>query len=155
MNDMTQPGLDDPFAPDRDDWSGRLAERMEAYRASDEYKDQVKDGIAEKLCIALENLAERGALQREVVVAVCCAAVEEYGAGSPERGDLFDRTKSDAEWWAECATQIELEVYLAAALRMITRRGFMRNAKLRVMAALWNSASPDDKQQFLERVTVQ
>lgn len=80
-----------------------------------------------------------------------CAALETICAGVPDV-PFPAAARSDAEFWADCATPVELECYLAAALRRIESTTFAPRARKRLFVALWDSMSEDDRRRFLSRV---
>lgn len=80
-----------------------------------------------------------------------CAMLDTVGGGSP-RYQGFGDMRADAEWWADLATPVELELYAGAALKRIARTPFAPRAKRRLMAALWQSLTVEERQAFLARV---
>ncbi|MDP3960298.1 MAG: hypothetical protein Q8Q26_09635 [Pseudorhodobacter sp.] len=85
-------------------------------------------------------------------VQIMAAALEDMGGGGPEYAGLVDAARSDAEFWAEVASPILLETYLAAILRLLPHRAFGLPARKRLLVALWGSLSPKDRHAFVARV---
>ncbi len=81
---------------------------------------------------------------------VMAAAIEDLGgAGRPPVPFLYGDLRKDAEWWADIATPVELELYVAAGLRAITRTAFAERARKRIFVGLWESFTPDFQKSFL------
>lgn len=80
-----------------------------------------------------------------------CGALETVCAGGPEY-TAFGDMRDDAEWWADLATPMELEIYAGAALKRITRATFAERAKKRLFLALWNGFSEKDRAAFLAKI---
>jgi hypothetical protein len=80
-----------------------------------------------------------------------CVVLDEVAGGAPEYSPFGDMRES-ANWWADCATPVELEIYTAAALRRIKRTTFAERARKRIFTALWHGFAEDDRQKFLTHV---
>lgn len=80
-----------------------------------------------------------------------CGALDTICAGVPDV-PFPESSRADAEFWADCATPIELECYLAAALRRIEGTAFAPRARKRLFVALWESMDAQDRIKFLSRV---
>ena len=76
-------------------------------------------------------------LNPELTIATVLHWVEYHGAGFPDVPLVQEKVRDDAKLWSACATQPELEAYLAAALMELERspltvRGAKRLAALGV-----------------------
>lgn len=80
-----------------------------------------------------------------------CAALETVGAGAP-RYELFGNIRDDAQWWADTATPVEVELYAAAALKRIHKATFATRARKRIFMALWSEFTPQERSAFLAKV---
>ena len=78
------------------------------------------------------------------------ACMEQFGAGYPQVALLQEEARSDARFWAETASPIELECYmLAASDRLKDLSGMFHSRQIkRLVAALWHRMSPDEKDAF-------
>jgi len=101
--------------------------------------------------IAAVDIAERHPGGRTAIGEALCAALDTVGGGAP-RYEPFGNMRDDASWWADMATPIELEIYVAAALRRIPRASFAERARKRMFWALWGSMPKTDQEAFLARV---
>lgn len=152
MNDMTglAPSEREDFAYDAE---SAIAAKMVQYRLSPEFaavrREQVGVALSRYLC----RLVAMGNVEREAVVGVLAAALDEFGAGLPESDAYTSTLRSDAKVWADFANPVELEAYAAASLAAIANQGFGIAARKRLMIALWNSLTPADKQNFIARVS--
>lgn len=80
-----------------------------------------------------------------------CGALDTICAGVPDV-PFPDATRSDAEFWADCASPVELECYAAAALRRIEGTTFAPRAQKRLFVMLWENMTEEDRRRFLSRV---
>ncbi len=78
------------------------------------------------------------------------AALEELETDGPYAS--FADLRSDAKFWADCASPRELEVYLCAILRVLGCRAFGVTARKRLLVTLWSSLPGVDRAAFLARV---
>lgn len=124
-----------------------LAEAMQAYRESEEFAEYRFREVSARMALVIERLVEK---DRGAVVTVLALALDMYGAGIPE--GYSERLREDADWWADMASQPELEAYAGAALRRIERRGFGEKARKRLLVMLWGTLSDDDRREFLKKV---
>lgn len=99
---------------------------------------------AQLLCDAIANCVPCDAAQ------ILSAALEDIETDGPmvSLNDL----RSDAKFWADCASPRELEVYLWAVLRVLDQRAFASTARKRIFVSLWDSFTDDDRAAFLSRV---
>lgn len=105
------------------------------------------DAIARALSAAVDA-AERHPAGRDVLGQMLCGALDTVGGGAPLH-TAFGDMRRDAEWWADCATPVELELYAAAALRRIERKTFAERARKRLFMALWRSFTAQQRADFL------
>jgi hypothetical protein len=82
---------------------------------------------------------------------ICCAYLEECGAGDPVH-TAFGDIRSDAAFWADCAHPAELEAYFAASLKRLGRTILGIAARKRLLVALWASLTDGDRTAFLSRI---
>ena len=101
---------------------------------------------AETLCFAI------GQCHPHDAAAIMAAALEDMTTTGPQH-DPFERYTADAEWWAELAPAHELQAYVYAGLKDITRNALGRNARKRFIATLWKGLSPDDRRAFIIHVS--
>ncbi|MFC3059499.1 hypothetical protein [Paenirhodobacter populi] len=92
------------------------------------------------------------ACEPEDAVQIMAAALEDLGAGMPSPDLLFGRIREDAAFWADCATPVEIEVFVAEGLRKISRQAFCEAARKRIFATLWESFDDASRRAFLGRV---
>lgn len=71
-------------------------------------------------------------------------------AGMPYVALLSESARSDALFWADTASPIELECYMLAAVRKLTeqRSSFHGKHIKRLIAALYGSMSPNERVAF-------
>jgi hypothetical protein len=81
----------------------------------------------------------------------CLAICLDHVASGEPPVHTLGNLRDDASWWADCATPQELEAYAAAILRRITRATFAENARKRLLVALWDSLTPEQKAAFLNK----
>lgn len=92
---------------------------------------------------------------REDAAQVMSAELERIGAGMPGPAFLEEQIRADAAWWADMATPLEAEAYVAAGLRRIERTAFCEAARKRIFATMWESFSDADRKSFMRRVDPQ
>ena len=126
-----------------------IAKARREYEASPAFRVERQQLIAEAPIKRIEKAAD---LDHDITVAVLCAAAEELGAGMPELGAYRGEIGNHAATWADCATPHELATYLAAGLAKVDRRAFARNTRKRLLVALWNSLTPEDRAAFIDFV---
>ncbi|MCB1401261.1 MAG: hypothetical protein KDJ82_16205 [Rhodobacteraceae bacterium] len=85
------------------------------------------------------------------VAELLCGWLESVGAGGPDPS-IFGHLREEAEFWASIATPAELEAHVAAGLRRIERVHFAAPARKRLLVALWEAMTPEDRAAFLGRV---
>ena len=87
------------------------------------------EAIAAHLNAAIDiaHLSPRG---RRALGEALCAALDTVGGGAP-RYDAFADMRQDAAFWADVATPMELEIYVAAGLKRIKRATFAPAARKR------------------------
>jgi hypothetical protein len=142
----------DPQVADRHaeaDHAATLAERIQDYRHSDEFAEFRAREVMASMARCIDALIGK---ERVAVVTVLALALDVYGAGAPQVTTFDERLREDADWWADIASQPELEAYAGAALRRIERRGFGEKARKRLLVMLWGTLSDDDKREFLKKV---
>lgn len=83
--------------------------------------------------------------------AICATVLDEIGAGMPGL-DAFGDMRADAEFWADCANPLELEVYFASALKRLRNQALGIKARKRIFAALWVAFTDEERRAFLVRV---
>lgn len=91
------------------------------------------------------------ALDPQDAATTCAAVLDEISAGSP-RLDPWGDLRADAQFWADCANNAELEVYYAAALKRLGKTSFGIHARKRLIMAIWTSFSNTDRKAFLAHV---
>lgn len=65
----------------------------------------------------------------------------------------FLMMEADAAMWVDCANQTELRVYLQKILPALGGTSFGINSTKRLLVALWDRLSPQDKAAFLAKVS--
>ena len=101
---------------------------------------------------ALEHLARAEAANPDGAMMAATAWLHDRQAGYPQVSMAIEDARSDAAFWADTANVIELECYMLAAsnrLRDLSDMFHGRQIK-RLVAALWQRMSPDEKKAFLE-----
>ena len=101
-----------------------------------------------RIALALADRVEGG---QHDLATIMCAALDTVGAGAP-RYEIFGDIRREAEFWADCAQPIELELYAAAALQRIDRTQFAPRAKKRLLVSIWEALSDHERMAFLRRV---
>lgn len=122
-----------------------IADASADYKASLGFHQWRQAELANSLGAAAMRCAE---IDRPATVAVLSALIEDMGAGIPET-PLLNSVRSEALFWADCASPVEIEAYTAAGLRAIDRGAFHVAARKRLLIALWNSLTAADKRGFL------
>lgn len=117
-----------------------------------EFFDHRRHMAATVLIHLLDRLVREGAPESEAVLDVMCAAIDEMGAGAPQVSLLQEKVRSDATWWADCASTVELEAYTAASLRALAQKNFAPAARKRLLVMLWEGLSATDRRAFLAAV---
>ena len=84
--------------------------------------------------------------------AICATVLDEIGAGMP-RLDAFGDMRADAEFWADCANPLELEVYFASTLKRLRNQSLGINARKRLFLQLWSSFKDAERAAFLKHVS--
>jgi hypothetical protein len=90
-------------------------------------------------------------LDPQDATAICAAVLDEISAGSP-RLDTWGEIRSDAEFWADCANPVELEVYYVSALKRLQNQSLGIHARKRKFMADWRSFDERTRKAFLARV---
>lgn len=90
--------------------------------------------------------------QPAVLGEMLCSAFETIIAGPPVH-TAFGDVEADADWWADCATPIELEIYAKKALQKMERTTFAPKAKKRLLTMLWASLTENERRDFIRAVT--
>lgn len=108
-------------------------------------------------CRALQaalDAAEGLPAGRRAIGEALCAALDTVGAGAP-RYEAFGDLREEADWWADTATPLEIEVYAVAALKRIRKATFATRARKRLFMAMWEEFTPQDRSAFLSKVNGQ
>lgn len=119
--------------------------------------DASGDAAFHAMCRALQaavSAAERLPDGQRALGEALCAALDTVGAGAP-RYEAFGDMRESARWWADCASPVEIELYMAAALRRasdLNRSSMAVRARKRVFMDLWNALSAEDQAAFLAKV---
>jgi hypothetical protein len=81
----------------------------------------------------------------------CQAWIETHGAGIPQVALIAESARSEARFWADTASPIELECYMVAAVDRLASLASMAHGRQikRLIAALWARMSPDERKGFL------
>lgn len=104
------------------------------------------------MAYAIEHLALAEAANPEGAMMAAAAWMQDRESGYPQVAMSLETARSDAAFWADTASPIELECYMLAAsnrLRDLSDLFHGRQIK-RLVAALWQRMSPDEKKAFLE-----
>lgn len=129
--------------------AGQQAEEV-AQEATDTDQEaplaSVEEALAAKIWHAL-NAAYR--IDRDAAIKTACHWLDYWGAQSPQVSLFQDRVRDDARFWADCATDIEVEAYLVAALHRVEREGLAERATKRLAAASYARLSSDARTAFL------
>jgi hypothetical protein len=99
---------------------------------------------AAQLCDAIANCYP------EDVAQILSAVLEDLETDGPILS--LDDLRTDAKFWADCASPRELETYLWAILRVLGERAFGQRARKRLIVSLWGSLAFEDRAAFLARV---
>lgn len=89
------------------------------------------------------------AVMGEWVAVVLTHWLERNGAGCPDVPLLQEKLRDDAQMWAGCAHQAELEAYLSAALGEMEKTVLTEKAAKRLVALSFKSLSPDHRAAFI------
>lgn len=106
---------------------------------------ELRRAWAESLCIAISQCHPIDASQ------IMVAALEDMSRGSPPH-TFLTLTDEDADLWAACAPQHELQAYTFAGLKQLGQRALTPAIRRRFIADLWRGLSQDDRKAFLARV---
>jgi len=68
---------------------------------------------------------------------------------------MFGDLREEADWWADTATPLEVEIYAVAALKRIRKATFATRARKRLFMAMWEEFTPQDRSAFLSKVNGQ
>ena len=79
-----------------------------------------------------------------------CAGLETVAGGAPQF-TAFGDMRRDAEWWADMASPVELELYAGAALKRMERATFAPRARKRIFNVLWSSFTQAERRTFLDK----
>ena len=90
------------------------------------------------------------AVMGEWVAVVVTHWLERNGAGCPDVPLLQEKVREDAQLWAGCAHQAELEAYLSAALGEMEKSVLTTKAAKRLAALSYKSLSPEDRLAFIQ-----
>lgn len=101
---------------------------------------------------ALGCLLALHAAAPHVAVAVADAFLERVALGWPEAPPFFGQVQSEADWWAECATDQQMAAMLLACLKRLAKGQMIMapNARKRALVAIWNSLPVEDKTAFID-----
>ena len=99
---------------------------------------------AQQLCDAIADCHTEDAME------IMSAALEDFETAGPFVS-LLD-IREDANFWADCASPRELEVYFAAILRILGKRAFALKARKRLFISLWESLTDTDRLSFISKV---
>ena len=113
-------------------------------------EEAMQDAMRRHLLAAVDAVARHPDGQR-VLGEALCAGLDTVGAGAP-RYEAFGNMRESAAWWADTATPVEIELYLAAALRRVSRVDFADRARKRVFWAMWEAMPEEQRAAFLSRV---
>lgn len=102
--------------------------------------------IGHVLAMAID-IAERSPDGQRILGGAMCAALDTVGGGAPEY-HVFGDLRSEAEWWADMATPLEIEAYTAAGLRRLGQETFAQRARKRLFMELWRSFSARERSDF-------
>lgn len=107
------------------------------------------------LALRMERAVTLGLALRDAdpqdAAALCAAFLIDNGAGMPGL-DPWGDVRADAEFWADAANPVELNLYACAALRRLGQRVQCLDARKRLMAAIWASLPQTERTAFLRRV---
>jgi hypothetical protein len=120
-----------------------------AAQAAEAFANERMLALSEVLSNSIFRLVE---IDRPTVLGILCAIVDDLGAGIPNAVPLVEGYREDAAFWADTATQPELEAYVAAGLRAIERTAFAVKPRKRLLVSLWDSLPDDDRKSFLRAV---
>jgi hypothetical protein len=120
-----------------------------AYEASVEFRAWKRDLVGVTALRALFRLAE---IDNKAALEAAAGFLEEAGAGTPELSALSEDVRGDAAFWADVASPVELEAYVAGGLRRMGTTAFATETRKRLFVALWQSMPDAEKRAFLSRV---
>ena len=106
---------------------------------------KLRRAYAESLCYAIGQCRPKDAAQ------IMAAALEDMEVGGPD--PAFGPLRADAEWWAELAPPHEVQEYVYAGLKQLGQQALGSGARKRMILALWQGLSADDKRAFIAKVT--
>lgn len=80
------------------------------------------------------------------------AFLQDRSAGMPLVALMLETARSDARFWAETASPVELECFMLASADKLAENGSLFHGRQikRLVAALWQRMSPDEKKAFLQ-----
>lgn len=100
---------------------------------------------------AAVDLADEAEHGRAILGGIFASGLDTVAGGAPQY-QAFGNIRADAEWWADCATPVELELYAAAALKRIQRQDFAERARKRLLLALWESLDGPSQTRFVSQL---
>ena len=110
-----------------------------------EHAAKMRRAWAESLAYAVSQCHPVDASQ------IMVAALERSSEGSPPHVFLT-LTQEDADFWASCAPQHELQAYTFAGLKELGQRALTPTIRRRFIAQLWNGLPVADRKAFLAHV---
>lgn len=110
--------------------------------------------VREGLSVSIDAASKMQDGQRALGEALS-AALDTVAAGAP-RYEAFGDMRETARWWADCATPVEIEIYLSVILRRLdalNKHGLSELARKRVFMGLWEAIGEKDQKAFLAKVS--
>lgn len=110
--------------------------------------DPRADAVAEE---ALRLLAACAKADPNAAAWAAAAHLQDRSAGMPAVALMQETARSDARFWADTASPIELECYLLAAADKLIESGSLFHGRQikRLIAGLWDRMSPEEQRAFL------
>ncbi len=133
-----------------DERSGELvAEAQIRFQSHGDHAELRRQIVHARISAVLERLV---VVDRRAVVDALDFWLEDLSAGMPHAPQYGDISRENAVYWADTATPVEIEVYVAAGLASIRRKLFAMGLLKRMMVNIWARLGPEDQRAFLARV---
>lgn len=112
--------------------------------------DIQRTDLARDLIATIKATAERDSV---AAIAACDGALSILAPSWPEVAPLYGTARSEAEWWADMATDTMRAEMLSACLKYIATAPINTGkARKQAMVAIWNTMDEQDRLAFLQFV---
>ena len=101
----------------------------------------------------LAQIIDAAEYDRAVAIAAADVALELFAAPMPDAAPCWQSAQSEADWWADFASDTQIAAMLSACLKRIAEQGMIApKARKRALVSIWNSLDPTERAAFLEFV---